>query len=112
MKLNRLEIYRARQDYKRNNAIQKLAGRKPATEAELILAELRLVEDLRPGAISLADSVTNASKSLKYYRKRYNDEGVTIIFDRFTKAKSFTNARKIINILGMDAIKKIMSSIK
>ena len=112
MELNRLEIYRARQDYKRNNAIQKLAGRKPATEAELILAELRLVKHLDPEVTIFADSITNASESLKYYRKRYNNEGVTKIFERFTKAKPFTNARKIINVLGVDAIKKVMCSIK
>ena len=112
MELNRLEIHRARQEYKRNNAIQKLAGRKPATEAELILAELRLVDHLDPTATMLADKITNASKSLKYYRKKYNDEGVTRIFERFTKAKPFTNARKIINLIGMDSIKKLMGSIK
>ncbi len=112
MPLNRLEIYRARQDYKRNNAIQRLAGKKPATEAELILSELRLVEDLDPRATMLADKITKASKSLKYYRKKYNDEGVTKIFDKFTKSKPFTNARKIINALGLDAMKKVMSSVK
>lgn len=109
MELNRLEINRVRQDYKRNSAIQKLAGIKPATEAEIILAELRLVEDLEPRATILADNYTNASKSLKYYRKKYNNEGVTRIFERFTKAKPFQNARKIINIYGADAIKKLLT---
>lgn len=112
MELNRLEIHRARQDYKRNIAIQRLTGAKPATEAELILAELRLVKHLDPEATILADNITNASKSLKYYRKRYNNEGVTKIFERFTKAKPFTNARKIINYLGVDTLKKFIGLIK
>ena len=112
MELNRLEIHRARQDYKRNNAIKKLAGKKPAGDLELILAEYKLMDYFSPTSAALADKVTNASKSLKYYRKKYNDEGVTRIFERFSKSKPFIKARTIMQIMGMDAIKDVLKVVK
>ena len=112
MELNRLEIHRARQDYKRNNAIMKLAGKKTATDLELILAEYKLMDYFSPTSTTLADKVTNASKSLKYYRKKYNDEGVTRIFERFSKSKPFIKARTIMQIMGMDAIKDVLKVVK
>ena len=112
MELNRLEIHRARQDYKRNNAIMKLAGKKPATDLELILAEYKLMDYFSPTATTLADKVTNASKSLKYYRKKYNYEGVTRIFERFSKSKPFIKARTIMQAMVMDAIKDVLKVVK
>jgi len=112
MELNRLEIHRARQDYKRNNAIMKLAGKKQAGDLELILAEYKLMDYFSPTSTTLADKVTNASKSLKYYRKKYNDEGVTKIFERFSKSKPFTKARTIMQIMCMDAMKDVLKVVK
>ena len=94
--LNKLRIRAAGQSFKLNNSIQKLTTTKPET-AEHVLAELRLGNYLAPGAIEYLSATTNAIKSLGYYRKKYGAEGVTKVFERFTKSQPFTNARIVLH---------------
>ena len=106
--INRIDRNEQRRTYKIKKAFYTVRNWKGENTAQLYLAEQKLMNAAIPNLYDRADRFVNVKKALKYYRKKYNNEGVTTIAERFVKSKPFINASKLMQFWSVKVMKKML----
>ncbi len=74
---------------------------------QYLISEQKFINKVIPEIFDVANKVCKLKKTLSYYRKKYNDEGVTKIAERFIKSKPFIYAHNVMTDMAAKEVKRI-----
>ncbi len=110
--INSIQKIYAREQYKLAKACKYMIDCKEQNmlkpTVEYLIAEQKVMNETMPGIFEAAKKVCKLQKTLYYYRKKYNNEGVTKIAERFIKSKPYIYAHNAMAKMFLERVPEIM----